>query len=199
MATFPCPSCARPLEADDTHRDWTVRCPLCATEFVPEVIAPAAFGPPVTEADLARDHDDARRRAFGPGMCLELSGWLFGFIAEVGALFRTLSGLIELDNPAMRNPADPPELKIATGILSGLVGVPYALVLVLGGRHLRELRSRGWATAGAITAVCSFVLFYVLCVCAAFPIGFGVWGLIALNHPAVRRAFEPDTRAELLQ
>ena len=39
MAIFPCPSCAQPLEADPAHRDWTVRCPHCAAEFVPERVA----------------------------------------------------------------------------------------------------------------------------------------------------------------
>lgn len=195
MATFPCPSCALPLEAEDTYRDWTVRCPHCATEFVPEAAAPAAFGEhaaPATPEDRARELEEARQRAFGPGMCLELSGWMFGFIAEVGALFRTLSGLIELNNPALQQANDPPELKIVTGIMSGLLGLPYALVLIVGGRKMRELSGRRWATAASLTAVCSFVLFFVLCVCSAFPMGFGVWGLLVLHNPAVRRAFEAD-------
>jgi hypothetical protein len=191
MATFPCPSCARPLSAENTYRAWTVRCPHCATEFVPEEVARAEFDAKPHDPDAEeRDLVDARARVYAPGVCLELNGWVFGFLIEVGAFVRALNALILLNNPGLRNPNDAPELELTLGLMFGLLGLPYALVLVLGGRALRELSSHSWALTASVLAVGSFLLLYVLCACAFVPIVFGVWGLIVVNNPTVRRAFE---------
>jgi hypothetical protein len=190
MATFPCPSCARPLEAEDTYRDWTVRCPHCAAEFVPEQAARGAFDARRADPDgAARDRDEARLRVFGPGLCLELCGWLFGFLIEVGAFVRVIDALVLLNNPNRRNPNGPPELMLALGLTFGFLGLPYALVLIVGGRKMRALDGRGWAVAASLGALGSFLLLYVLCACAFVPMLFGVWGLVALNAPVVRRAY----------
>jgi uncharacterized membrane protein YhaH (DUF805 family) len=190
MATFPCPSCAKPLDAEPAYRDWTVRCPHCATEFVPEEVARGAFDPRPADPDAdADDRDEARERAFGPGLCLELSGWVFGFLIEVGAFVRVVQALILINNPNQQNPNEPPEVVLILGLTFGFLGLPYALVLIVGGRRLRDLSSRSWAVTAAATAVGSVLLVYVLCVCAFVPVLFGVWGLIAVANPAVRRAF----------
>ena len=198
MATFPCPSCARPLEAEDTYRDWTVRCPHCAAEFVPEEVARAAFdpAPPEPVIDAERDRAEALARVYGPGMCLELSGWVGGFLTELGSFYWLVVALAQMNNPALRNPNDRPEVTLAVAVMSGLLGVPYALVLIVGGRKMRELTSRPWAMAASVTAIGSVALFCALCVCVAFPVLFGVWGVVTLGNPVVRRAFEENAARE---
>jgi hypothetical protein len=146
MVTFPCPACAQLLEADTTYRDWTVRCPLCAAEFVPDAVARTAFDAHNRDPDAdARDLAVARSRAFGPGLCLELSGWIFGFLIEVGAFIRILNALVLLNNPNLRNPNDAPERAITLGIMFAFLGLPYAVALIIGGRKLRDLQSMRWA------------------------------------------------------
>lgn len=190
MATFPCPSCARPLEADEEYRDWTVRCPHCAAEFVPEEAAPAAFHHTADDPDAAaRELAEAQARAFGPGICIELCGWCFGFMIEVGAFFRMMIALAEMNNPALRKPNDSPELALVMSIMLGMIGLPYSLLLIIGGRKMRELSSISWALVASIAAVGSFAFFYVLCICAFVPTLFGVWGLVALGNTGVRHAF----------
>jgi hypothetical protein len=191
MPTFPCPSCAQPLEAENTYRDWTVRCPHCAAEFVPEEVARTAFEPRDPGAE-ERDLAAARGYVFGPGVSLELCGWLFGFVAELGALARVLSALIQLNNPNFRNPGDAPELELTLGVMFGFLAIPFALVLIIGGRKMRDLSNRTWALGASLCAVGSFVFLYVMCVCAFLPMLFGVWGLVALANPLVRRAFEAN-------
>ena len=75
-------------------------------------------------------------------------------------------------------------------LLLGLLGLPFALVLIIGGRKMRELSSLGWALTASVVAGGSFVFFYVACVCVLLPMVFGVWGVVALSNPMVRRAFE---------
>ena len=90
MATFPCPACAQPLEAENTYRDWTVRCPHCAVEFVPEEVARDAFDDRSRDAEDPEPRSGGRRaRVYGPGLWLELCGWLFGFLIELGGSFRS--------------------------------------------------------------------------------------------------------------
>src|SRR5438128_1501666 len=43
MPTVSCPSCGRALEVDDAYRDWTVRCPHCATELDPSEVPATAI------------------------------------------------------------------------------------------------------------------------------------------------------------
>jgi hypothetical protein len=194
MATFSCPSCARPLEAESTYRDWTVRCPHCAAEFVPEEVARAAFDtpPPSDPGAEERERMEIRARVFGPGVCLELCGWLGGFLVELSAFAHVIVALAQLNNPNGRNPNNPPELMLVLGLLSGLLGVPFALVLIVGGRKMRELSSLPWALSASVAALGSFVFLYVVCVCALIPPALGLWSLLALSNPTVRRAFEEN-------
>jgi hypothetical protein len=157
---------------------------------VPEEVARSAFearpGDPDTED---RSRAEAGARVFGPGLCLELCGWLFGFLIEVGAFIRVMGALILMNNPNLPRPNIQPELMLVLGLMFGFLGLPYALVLIIGGRRMRDLSSRAWALAASAGAIGSFLLLYVLCACAFVPILFGVWGLIAMSNPVVREAF----------
>ena len=56
MAAVKCPSCNRQLEVEAEYRDWTVRCPHCEHEFVPNDVREAE-----ARATTARAAGDATR------------------------------------------------------------------------------------------------------------------------------------------
>lgn len=206
MPTVSCPSCGRALEVDGAYRDWTVRCPHCATEFVPGEASPGAFADDARDAD-PDDYDRPRRRrrgpdperdeweraeavylAHGPGTWLEVSGWLGGLLLVLTGAGRIALGAFQVNNGI--GPPGDGETQIAVGALSGLLALPYALVMVIGGRKLRALSSYGWAMTASVTGIASFFLLCCVCVCAFFPVGFGIWGLVTLNNPIVRRQLD---------
>jgi hypothetical protein len=205
MATVRCPSCERALEFEDAYRDWTVRCPHCDNEFVPGAIGadrpPPRSRPRREEPDDRDDRDDydddnrdlARAEALqvvaGPGMALEIIGWL-GTLAAMGicALFIVLA--VEMNNNPNANAGDA-VVFVFMGIFVGVLGTPYSVALAIGGRKMRDLSSRGWAMTAAILGVASFSVFGI---CGVIQAGFGVWALVALDNPAVRAAYGLESR-----
>ena len=205
MATVRCPTCERALEVEDAYRDWTVRCPHCDTEFVPDEVGARGERPrPRREefedrddrAEDEYDRDDARESAreealrvvAGPGTALEVIGWL-GILWSLGICALCVVLAIEMNNNANVNGDD--EFLILLGCCAGAVGVPYSLAMAIGGRKMRALSSRGWAMTASILGVASFSLFGV---CGIVQAGIGAWALVALDKPAVRAAFGLEPR-----
>ena len=204
MPTVSCPSCDRALEVEPTYRDWTVRCPHCATEFVPSEAAPEVFEREDRRAsrrDNPDDYDRPRRRrrddperdrreaadvVYGPGLWLELCGWAGGLLLLGGAGFWFL-----VANGAKNNPnGNGDGGAILFGLLSALCALPYAIAMIAGGRKMRNLSGYGWAMTASIVGIGSFMLFCFVCVFAFVPVVFGIWGVVALNNPVVARAFD---------
>lgn len=186
MSTVYCPHCEEELELDDAYRDWTVRCPHCEREFVP---GGPARGRPAPEEEGEEELDDgyvygyqgaareeARALVSGPGLALELCGWATFALATVGCLVLVFA--------TMDDPNGDAEGMLCCGCVSGVFALPYSLVVALGGRHLRKLTSRGWAMTAAILALIGFTS------CLGVVHGaLGVWALVAMEKPVVRRAF----------
>jgi hypothetical protein len=194
MATVRCPSCEQALEVEDAYRDWTVRCPHCDGEFVPDAVG-AARPRPRPRREEPADRDDypdedardeyrrsaraeARRIVSAPATALEIFGWL-GTVALVGfcALFLVLA-IAMLDDPNA-NEEDALAFVFFAGFV-GALGVPYAVAIVVGARKMRAMSSRGWALTAAILSVATF---------GVIGIALGVWALVALENPAVRAAY----------
>ncbi|QDU20259.1 hypothetical protein [Urbifossiella limnaea] len=193
--TVPCPGCREPLDVDDEHRTWKVRCPRCAAEFVPDEPRPAdAFAPrrpPDDDFDdrprrrrrprsAADDYDDAKRDVHGPSVFLELLGWL-GILASVGIAF--LFAAIGMAPPPGK-PNQPPEAAVfALGFAGciGVLGVGVHIPIIIGARHLRRLSSRPWAMAAAVLAVL---------VSSIFHLAAGIWAIIVINRLHVKNAFD---------
>ena len=70
-------------------------------------------------------------------------------------------------------------------VLFYLVGIALSVVIVVGGLRLRRLRSRGLGLAAAVLAM-------VPCLgpCCVLGVPIGVWSLVVLSDPEVRRQFE---------
>ncbi|HEY1192173.1 MAG TPA: hypothetical protein VGE74_31390 [Gemmata sp.] len=212
MPRVSCPSCGRTLEVEAAYRDWTVRCPHCATEFVPAETAPEQFE--LEANDRGRYDDDdprPRRRArqsasacaerdrrevadltHGPGVWLEICGWCGGLLLAGGALLWLMIGL-GAGNNANGN-ADG-AVAVLMGLVSGACAIPYAAIMIVGGRKLRTQSGYGWALAASIVAISSFALCSFVCVFAFVPVIFGIWGAVALNNPLVAEAFDRNQAA----
>jgi hypothetical protein len=111
------------------------------------------------------------------------------------AAAEVLYALWLMNDPTLQGPTDAPERTLLVALAVGFLAFPYGLVLILGGRAMRDLSGRAGALAAAVVAIGSFVLYSEVCVCALLPVPVGIWGLIAVNHPAVRRAFEANRGA----
>lgn len=220
MPTVSCPSCGRALEVDPTYRDWTVRCPHCATEFVPAEASPAAFeadarprreryDPPDGGYDRPprrarprrddprrpeRDREYAAEAVYAPGLWLELCGWVGAVVLMGGAVFWVLMAAEMKNNPNVNGNAngDDEVGPMLFAVVSAVCAIPYAVVMIVGGRKMRNLSGYGWALTACIVGVSSVVLMCNACVFALVPVVFGIWGVSVLNNPAVQRAFEAN-------
>ncbi len=200
MATAECPVCDRLVEVEDAYRDWTVRCPHCDAEFVPNDVARAAaarrrFEDEKYEDELRGVPSAVRREALqlvaGPALWLEICGWLSVLISVgIGAVCLGLA--VEIANNPQANANDEPAaLFVFMGCFSVLLGVPYGAAMAIGARKMRALSSRGWAMAAAILGVASFS---VLSCWGLVPTGIGIWALVVLNKPVVSEALGPMRR-----
>ncbi len=170
----------------------------------------APFEPDDRRRDPGYDDDRPRRRrdperdewereeaihlVHGPGTWLEICGWVGGLLLAGGAVLR-----IALAGAVANNPNPQPgqvETLIFGGVVSGLLALPYTIVLVVGGRKMRALSSFGWAMTASVVAIASFVLLCCILICALVPVGFGIWGVVVLSNPLVRRGFETAARGD---
>ncbi len=197
MSTVNCPSCGREIEVEDAYRDWTVRCPHCNHEFVPNQPLHREeprdepeddFDEPVYGYDENPYREDAARLVAGPALWLEICGWGGALLTAIGCALLVLLGLEEMNNN--RRGGDG-EMFLFFSFCLGVFGIPYSIVMGLGGRHMRRFSSRGWAMAGAILGVAAVPLFGV---CGVIQTGIGIWALVTLEKPVVRRAFGLPSR-----
>ncbi|AWM41292.1 hypothetical protein C1280_32720 [Gemmata obscuriglobus] len=138
------------------------------------------------------DRQEAREVVYFPGLWLELCGWIGALVLMGGAMFWLLVSAGAKNNPNANN--DDEITGIVLALISGLSAIPYAVVMVVGGRKMRALSGYGWAMIASIGGISSVVLFPFACVFAFVPVVFGVWGLVALANPVVSLAFEENAR-----
>ncbi|QJW95991.1 hypothetical protein [Frigoriglobus tundricola] len=200
MATAECPACDRAVEVEDAYREWTVRCPHCDAEFVPNDVARAAAARRRREEEKYEDEmygvpsavrKEALQLVAGPALWLEICGWMSVLIATgIGALCIGLA--VEIANNPQVNANDEPAALFAfLGCFSVVLGVPYGVAMAIGARKMRALSSRGWAMAAAILGVASFSMFGCW---GLVPTGIGIWALVVLNKPAVSETLGPIRR-----
>lgn len=200
MASAVCPACDRAVDVEDAYREWTVRCPHCDAEFVPDDVARAAAARRRREEERDEDEfygvpsaarQEALRLVSGPALWLEICGWMSVLIAiGIGALCAVLAVEIA-NNPQANANGEPAVLFVLVGCVSVVLGVPYGVAMAIGARKMRALSSRGWAMAAAVLGVASFSVFGCW---GLVPTGLGIWALVVLNKPAVSEALGPIRR-----
>jgi hypothetical protein len=131
----------------------------------------------------------AERAVAAPAQWLEICGWGTAVLTVLLCLlFIALAGMMQ-NNPAPRNRnagGPEPELFLFYSFCFGIFGLPYSVLMAIGGRKMRTLSSYGWAMTGAIMGIMSLPLFGL---CGAVQTGIGIWAVVALNKPGVRDAF----------
>jgi hypothetical protein len=144
----------------------------------------------------AADDDDLRGRRFaeskvgGPGTWLMIYG-VFGLLLTLaliglGAfLLKSTAADLEIQE----------EERVIYGIallITGVLGIPFHVVIILGGSRMKQLRSYGLAMTAAILGIGSLVLFGL---CGLFGLGIGIWALTSLMNEDVKYEFRRNARS----
>lgn len=209
-----CPSCSRQLRVPDELLGKQVKCPSCQTIFTAEAPEPAPPPPPPVEPEpvplepaapeyapnpFATAHnefegidrrssfdndrrpafdDDRRRdvmqRVMGPTLALMIVKGMTMMLLGL-PLLGSLVTIITARNDGA----------IIGGLVQGFLIVASLVIdflVIYGALQMRQLRSHGWGMAACILAIIPHA-------CCLFSLPFGIWGLVVLNDPEVRRAF----------
>ena len=205
-----CPSCNAMLRVPDSLLGRNVKCPKCATTFVAELEEPAEpegiVPEPRPSGRRSRVPDDAgdeqfppdededrprrRRRSrsaaaesavSGPAVALMVSSAL-GMVCNIGYLiFRLLSEVL-VSAPQLTN--QPGYMfGFITAITAAVLGVLMSIVVLIGAVKMKKLQNYGFALTSSILSILSPTC------CCILGLAFGIWGLVVLNNPDVKRAF----------
>jgi predicted Zn finger-like uncharacterized protein len=207
--TVKCPSCQATFTAATTLGEAPVE------TYVPEE-APATLrreGAPERDEDEREEtrepeeeaYDDrphgrrgerrssAKSSVMGPAVALIVVGSL-GLVYAIINLIVNFLGIAGPFNapgrqpgfgqqPGFGPPVDPNVYQVIV-ILVTLVMLLWGGLVLFGGIQMLRLRSFGMAMAGSIVAI-------IPCnPCCLFGLPFGIWALIMLNYPEVKRAFD---------
>jgi hypothetical protein len=194
-----CPSCQQPLQIPDEILSCEVCCPACEKIFTAtapsasQLVVPAPRS--VSWARHLEPDERTRNAVLGPAVALTVVGALALVLAMfvlAGQIFFAVlyarqgdashAGDVRLTAFKGKNP-DQQLTEIVSGFVGALVGVCWALALIVGAHKMRTFRSYGWAMAATIIAMvpCN------LCCIIGMPIS--IWSLIVLNRPEVMRGF----------
>jgi hypothetical protein len=153
------------------------------------------------DRDAEYDDYEGRPRRGARPRALEKVSLPAIFLMIVGCLGLGMSVLnitIELmglnnDNPFQFNKPNPndPNAKAAENVgkvIGGVVQVVWSLIVFFGGVQMKGLKSRGYVFFSCIWAMLPCNL------CCLLGLPFGIWGLVVVNDPVVRRGFELTAR-----
>jgi uncharacterized membrane protein YhaH (DUF805 family) len=131
------------------------------------------------------DEDDAARRVAGPAIALVISAIFCLVLLFLGLAFDAwllLSGEVKR---LEQNRAMQPETAVTIRMGWTLLMVLANVVITTGAFAMRGLRNRGLSMTACVLAV-------IPCFGPCFLLGipFGIWGLVVMNDPDVRRAFD---------
>lgn len=201
-----CPECHTPLEVDEEHRDWKVRCPQCRHEFRPldaasapdafEVVADGEEPAPRRRHRRRRDDDGDPRNAVqdvsAPATALKVLGWMGLGLSALGVLLWVFILTWAANDPqAKKNMGKDDEIFVegAVYITQGVVAGIVSIVILIGAGKMSRLENRSWAMTAA-------VLGSIPCIspCCLLGLPFGIWAIAVLNRPSVQAAFRRRAR-----
>jgi hypothetical protein len=193
-----CPQCGKTLEAPHPLPSLA-KCPFCASVFTPS--RPAESPPPLpvqTQSPYlspgvptmpAAAASSAGNRLTGPAVALLVTGVLwtgFATLNWVGSFNQNQQVPplpIFQQNPELKKNFEA-GIKIAPKI--SWIFIVMGLLVILGA--VQMLRRRGYAMA--ITGSIVVMLPCSPCCITFLPLAFGIWSLVVLFNPEVRRVFE---------
>jgi predicted Zn finger-like uncharacterized protein len=212
--TTNCPGCSAKVRVPDTLLGRSVKCPRCQTVFKaasPEEPEPGFEEVPEEEDERPRrrrrsvpvDEDDyedrpprARRggsRRFaagsvkGPAIALIVLGALGLVYAVINVVLNLVGGndlvLARMGRAAGNQAAFQAGMQVGR-IIGMLLPVIWGLVVTMAGFMMLNLRSYGSAMTGTIFAMLPCSPGCLL------GLPFGIWGLVVLNRPDVKRSFQ---------
>ncbi len=219
MATVRCPSCDQALEVLEAYRDWTVRCPHCETEFVPDAVGTEARRPPPRSRppreepddrygarDERRDRDDDRYDddddddddddRYDREEALRIVGppamWL-EIVSWLSILLAiVLFGLCMLLAVAMdnNNPNGNNDEDALVWIFAGFcTSVLLVPYSVVMAIGARKMRTLSSRGWALAACIMGIGAFVLFGVCGLVQAGVGIWALVTLENPVVRDAF----------
>jgi hypothetical protein len=142
---------------------------------------------------------NAKSKVTGPAIGLIVSGVFWG-LGALWALFNGIFAMFFMDTAMMQNQMnqqqleqlesqgmDPGQILQLTGVayvVAGVVGIIFAVVIILAGVKMMNLKSRGLAFTASILAM-------IPCSCGCIVgLPIGIWSLIVLSQPDVKSAFK---------
>ncbi len=204
-----CPECHTPLEVDEEHRDWKVRCPQCRHEFRSldaasardafEIVADGEEPVPRQRRRRRRHDDDSgdpetgEREIVRPASALELTAWITLLLILAVSVILVIAGIVQGNQPPPQQQPkeDPPELFIFMGVCLGIFSVPYFIAIAYGARKARNLTSQSWGVAAGVMSVAAIVLVGICGLPIIIP---GIWLIVAMNNDDVKAAFKRNKR-----
>jgi predicted Zn finger-like uncharacterized protein len=206
-----CPSCNSALRVPESLLGKNVKCPRCATTFIADVeelaqpegivreSTPEASrqrwpedaedeGFPSEEEDEDRPRRRQRRRSYvaesavsGPAIALMVSASL-GMVCNIGYLIFRLLSEIFVSVPALTNQPGY-WFGFIGAITAAIIGVLMSIMVLIGAVKMKKLRNYGLALTSSILSMLSPTC------CCFLGLPFGIWALVVLNNPDVKRAF----------
>lgn len=207
MISVRCPECGSRLEVDDEHLGMDVKCPACRAVFEarPGGAPPAGRGPddeddgrPRPRDDAEDDDrprrrrrrtreeviDDARQRVFVPALLSAISCVLAVLFHAADTAFIVLNPNALKNNPlANWGGGAPPPMEVVYATKAFIL--IYGLVALAGSFAMMRLKARSFAMTAMVMQVVP-----CLGACCLLSLPLGIWGLIVLNNPDVKDAFE---------
>lgn len=206
MVTVQCPTCGERLELDDRHLGREVECGACRAEFIARAettTRPARPRYDDPDEDFDDSEDDRPRRprtrrerdaddlADGAARVKPAAVALVA-VSVLGLLYRIAdTAFIAVNGPPALPPpfGPPPGGPAPPGFFIGMyLGIGAVLTLTVvalaGATQMLRLRSYTLAVTAAVVSI-------VPCTgCCLLSMPVGIWALVVLLNPQVKRAFE---------
>jgi hypothetical protein len=218
MPAVRCPACREDISVNPADLGYRVACPLCGERFTPrEPVGSSSLGesdagvedvraddPAIERPALERRHEedvddfdrpsrrrqpttieDAEQIVAWPASGLIWTGIAGSVLCLVVGTAVALFGVVMLNDPQGKGGA---WMMIAMGAGGGVGGVPYFLVLFLGGRQLRRLNGTVLVYVAAFLGIATIFWCGILWPTTWAAVTFGIWAIVVVNRAEVKEA-----------
>jgi hypothetical protein len=199
MALVRCPECDADLEVADEDLGEPMACGACGASFT----ARADRRRPRYDEDddydrrrrrrrwqvTAADVEDARRAVAAPAQGLILTGWISAVLCLLGGIAFVAFGFVNLESDDAATRDDAPGL-IAVGGGLVVVGIPYCVLIAVGGHRMKRLDGTVWVYTSAVLGIATIALCGPCVPITWAGVGVGIWAIVAVNKTVVKDVIE---------